>query len=62
MVPPPSVVIHLLAFFSASLHSDLGLDLSLLSQGLLTVQGGSSSRNAKCARGGVRSKGKLGET
>lgn len=38
VVPPPSIVIHLLAFLSASLHSDLGLDLrAVLSQGLLTA-------------------------
>ena len=49
MVPPPSVVIHLLAFFSARLHGDLGLDLrATLSQELLTAQGGSSNHNAKC--------------
>lgn len=49
MVPLPSIVIHLLAFFSARLHSDLGLDLRvILSQELLTAQGGSSNHNAKC--------------
>lgn len=65
MAPPPSVVIHLLAFFSARLHSDLGPDLrAILSQELLTAQGGSSNHNAKCVlRVGMgEARGKNSET